>query len=361
MNAFSHGETIMNTETKRFKTILWAGAGLWAALATLALATGVYGVIETLVMLAVLVVVPLALDLAATTLLTTEITEPTEKSKNPYSVFSVRSVVKNPLRAAQTLQPFAALAIPIAFLLPTGWPAGALALPWLLVCGFIALSGLLAFYQRRVRSIEDFVTSAGLLMIPIGGMHLVLSRLGQKSAGFGEPIVLLTAIHFHYTAFAAPLMAAQLGKRVRAALAPAFPFYAAAALGLIAATPLTAIGFLFSPLLKVIAATLVCASVMALCPLALLIVPNLPTRTAKALVAFSAACGALGMALAAVYASGEFAGKLLVTIPQMAALHGMLNGLGFVTCGLLGWTLTAQAAAQSPIENTNAVLKGVHP
>jgi hypothetical protein len=348
MNNFSHGETIMNTETKHFKTIIWAGAGLWAALATVALTTGIYGVIETLVMLAVLVVVPLALNLAA---------ERTEE----ITLFSVRFMVKNPLRTAQTLQPFAALAIPIAFLLPTGWPAGALALPWLLVCGLIALSGLLNFYQRRVRSIEDFVTSAGLLMIPVGGMHLLLSRLGQKSAGFGEPIVLLTAIHFHYTAFAAPLMAAQLGKRVRATLAPAFPFYAAAALGLVAATPLTAIGFLFSPLLKVIAATLVCASVMALCLLALLIVSDLPTRTTKALVAFSAACGALGMALAAVYASGEFAGKLLLTIPQMAALHGMLNGLGFVTCGLLGWTLTAQAAAKNPIENTNAVLKGVHP
>ena len=340
----------MNALTHHTGRLVWVGAGLWAALATVAVFTGAFGMIETLVMLAVLVVVPLALHLSAPA------ANP-EPANNRLSAFIKR--VGHPHILAQKLQPFAAVLVPVAFLLPTGTVAGALALPWLLVCGLIALSGALAFYQRRVRTIETFVMNAGLMMVPVGGAHLVLSRLGMKSAGFAEPIVLLTAIHFHYTAFAAPVMAAELGKRVRAALAPAYPMYAATALGLVAATPLTAIGFLFSPLLKVIAAVLVCTSVMGLCLLALLAVSDLPNRAAKNLISLSAICGALGMALAALYASGEFAGRLLITIPQMAAIHGVLNGLGFVSCGLLGWTLAERETAQTPDEPA-ALLKGIH-
>jgi len=339
----------MNALTQHTGRVVLAGAGLWAALATVAALTGAFGMIETLVMLAVLVVVPLALHLSVPA----ANAEPADSRLN-----AIIKRIGHPHTLAQKLQPFAAVFVPVAFLLPAGISAGALALPWLVVCGLIALSGALAFYQRRVRTIEAFVMNAGLLMVPIGGVHLLLSRLGMKSAGFGEPIVLLTAIHFHYTAFAAPVMAAQLGKRVRAVLAPAYPLYAAVALGLVAATPLTAVGFLFSPLLKVIAAVLVCVSVMGLCLLALLAVSDLPGRTAKYLIAASAICGALGMALAALYASGEFAGKLLITIPQMAALHGVLNGLGFVSCGLLGWTLAAREAAEAHEKETAAHLKG---
>ena len=339
----------MNAMTHHTGRVVWAGAGLWTALATVAVFTGAFGMIETLVMLAVLVVVPLALHLS-------DPAANPEPDNNRLSSLIER--VGHPHTFAQRLQPFAAVLVPVAFLLPTGMMAGILALPWLLVCGLIALSGALAFYQRRARTIETFVMNAGLMMVPVGGVHLVLSRLGMKSAGFAEPIVLLTVIHFHYTAFAAPVMAAELGKRVRAALAPAYAMYAAVALGLVAATPLTAVGFLFSPLLKVIAAVLVCVSVMGLCLLALLAVSDLPNLAAKILITFSAICGALGMALAALYASGEFAGKLLITIPQMAAIHGVLNGLGFVSCGLLGWTLASRDTAVAAENEPAALMKG---
>jgi hypothetical protein len=43
-----------------------------------------------------------------------------------------------------------------------------------------------------------------------------------------------------------------------------------------------------------------------------------------------------GMALAGLYSIGEFRERLIVEIPAMAWSHGILNGIGFATCGLLG-------------------------
>jgi hypothetical protein len=48
---------------------------------------------------------------------------------------------------------------------------------------------------------------------------------------------------------------------------------------------------------------------------------------------------AAGMALAGAYAVGEFRETLWLGIPVMAWSHGLLNGVGFVLCGLLAWSL----------------------
>ena len=44
-----------------------------------------------------------------------------------------------------------------------------------------------------------------------------------------------------------------------------------------------------------------------------------------------------GMGLAATYAISDVLGKDWLLIPRMASTHGVLNGLGFVLPGLLGW------------------------
>jgi len=46
---------------------------------------------------------------------------------------------------------------------------------------------------------------------------------------------------------------------------------------------------------------------------------------------------AVGMILVAVWAVGEYPLQAFVNIRQMAQFHGVLNALGFVVCGLLGW------------------------
>jgi len=46
-----------------------------------------------------------------------------------------------------------------------------------------------------------------------------------------------------------------------------------------------------------------------------------------------------GMTLACVYAFVEFLAKDWIFIPAMARTHGLLNGIGFVLVGLLGWII----------------------
>jgi len=43
------------------------------------------------------------------------------------------------------------------------------------------------------------------------------------------------------------------------------------------------------------------------------------------------------MALATIWAAGEYSLHPLVNMAQMARLHGVLNALGFGTSGALGW------------------------
>jgi hypothetical protein len=47
------------------------------------------------------------------------------------------------------------------------------------------------------------------------------------------------------------------------------------------------------------------------------------------------------MALALAYAVGEVTSHAIVSLGQMARIHGPLNALGFVLTGLVGWTLMA--------------------
>ena len=68
------------------------------------------------------------------------------------------------------------------------------------------------------------------------------------------------------------------------------------------------------------------------------IAPRLP-GAARILLSLSSASLLGGMACALAYAVGEFTGIGLISLGQMARIHGPLNGLGFVLGGLLGWTL----------------------
>jgi len=61
--------------------------------------------------------------------------------------------------------------------------------------------------------------------------------------------------------------------------------------------------------------------------------------TAAFFVRASPATILAGMTLACVYAFGEFLGKDWIFIPAMARTHGLLNGIGFVLVGLLGWII----------------------
>lgn len=232
------------------------------------------------------------------------------------------------LRLARKLQPaFAALAT-ISFFLPTGPLAAALAVPWLALNGLVALGGLLVLKESLLRGIPSWLLLAAMFFPPVGGVHLVASRAGHNLAGFPEPLILLTAIHFHYTAFAAPILAS---------LSSSSPLAKFSGLGLVGGTPLLAAGFLFSPVLKVVGVGVLCISVVGLALGQLTQVRGLPTAGARTLLLVSSLAVVAGMILAAIYEHGFYTGRAWLSIPQMAWSHGILNGVGFSLCGLLAW------------------------
>jgi len=51
----------------------------------------------------------------------------------------------------------------------------------------------------------------------------------------------------------------------------------------------------------------------------------------------SSNCFSYLLALAGMYAIGDYLQRDWLLIPRMASTHGVLNGLGFVMFGLLGW------------------------
>jgi hypothetical protein len=234
-----------------------------------------------------------------------------------------------PLRLARTLQPWAAALATISFFLPKGPIAAGLAVPWLGLNGLVVLGGLYVLRSSVRSGVPALLLLAAMFFPPVGGVNLVASRLGYSLAGFPEPIILLTAIHFHYIGFAAPILASLSGRSRLARFS---------GLGLVGGTPLLAAGFLFSPVLKAVGVGVLCASVVGLALGQLTQIPLLPDRRRKMLLAVSSLAVIAGMVLAGIYEHGFYTGRTWISIPTMAWSHGILNGVGFSLLGLLAWT-----------------------
>ncbi len=297
--------------------VMWVGAGLLANAMWWDLS-----LYEWLFLLAPLVIVPLAFGLLC------------QSSEVP------RMVV-----GACLLQPFAAGVVFLSFAFPPGALAGALVLPWLLVCTLVALTGLAGLQKARPATASAFGSLAGMLYLPVGAAALGLSRAGIAPLHFSEPIVLLTAVHFHFTAFATPVFAAALDKTISSSqrLAAYRGPLAAAILTLIAATSLLAVGWLLdSPAWKLACVLLLVASVSVLAVLSLRLALTIRNVLSRLLLTISAASVLFGMVLAGLYGAGEFGGHSLIGLNEMARWHGTANGLGFSLCGLLGVNLLAE-------------------
>jgi hypothetical protein len=66
-------------------------------------------------------------------------------------------------------------------------------------------------------------------------------------------------------------------------------------------------------------------------------------------VLLQVAAGAIfaGIVLSAAYAVADFVGSDVLTIPQMARTHGILNAFGFCLLGLLGWLVEGSPQSRS--------------
>jgi hypothetical protein len=234
--------------------------------------------------------------------------------------------------------------------LPPGWPAAALALPWLGVTALLAAAGLqrLAAGRGAPRSLSDLCLDAGLLYILVGGLWAVADRLGLQPLGFEPVIVLLTSIHFHYAGFVLPLLVGFALGEIQG------PVARLAGLGVIAGVPLVAVGITASqlgvgPWLECGASWVTAAAGLATAWLHLRLAGcRTHPLPARALWGVAALALAGSMVLAALYGARAFLPLAWLDIPWMRALHGTANGLGFGLAGLCGWWAAGESGQPIP-------------
>jgi hypothetical protein len=303
------------------RTSALAGGAIWAIVAAATIAGRGVGEIGVALALATLVTVPLGLSLVDET---------------------GAGRAARLARLAAYVQPVAALAASIALALPPGPAAGLLTAPWLALTTIVALLGLARFLTHRFARAEEVAIDAGLGSPAVGGGWLLASRAGLTPGGFSEPIVALTAAHFHYAGFGALILAGLAGRWQTGATVARRWAYRAIVVGIIAAIPLVAAAI--SDLLpEPPGAILLTIALLALSALVATIIPRHASPLARLLLTISALAPLLPMALACAYALRDQFPALGLTIPVMVRYHGLVNAIGFVLCGLLGWTVARHA------------------
>jgi hypothetical protein len=293
---------------------LLLGASIWIALALASFAPRVHlGIIEVLFLLGPWIVVPLGGDLIRDT---------------------------RDLRRSGGLRDWAlftaALLTTVSFFLDNRTAAAWFASTWLLVCAAFAGDGLRRLVAVGTKSFSQFCFASGEGYLLVAGAWLVASRAGVQPLAFGEPIVLLTAVHFHFAGFASAVLA---GLTDQALLTRARHRWFRIALASVVLGPgVLGLAFLVGPKLKLVAALLIALGQVGLA--GGMVLAGLATRNGigRWLFFVASASVAAGMIFAAVWAIGEYPLQAFVNIRQMAEFHGVLNALGFVVCGLLGWT-----------------------
>jgi YndJ-like protein len=276
-------------------------------------------VFEMLFLLAPWVAVPLALNLVPAT------------STSQLSQLSRMSE----LIVRYLLLPGALLVTP-SFFLPVGWRAGALVGAWLIVGVALALHGLERLIRDGMRSFPEFCFAFGEGYALVGALWLLASRLGLQPIGFHEPIVLLTAIHFHYAGLMAAILAGLAASeietvRTRLALRIAL---SCAVLG----PGFLGLAFLTGPKMKLAAVGLMVIGEFGIALGTFCIGLSDARGFAGRMLLVGSSCVIFGMVLAGIWAVGEYPLHAFVDLEQMARYHGVLNSVGFGLCSLVGWT-----------------------
>lgn len=303
--------------------IVFIGPGLYRAEPLL------FGPAHVVLLVAVLVVAPLLLDIVA----------------------PAGTDGRTPLlhRATQLIWPLAAISTAVSFLFPPGRTAGILAAPWLLFGVLTAACGVLRFYLRkgaRLR-IAELCIDIGLVYLFFAARWLWLARAGIKVPRVSELIVVLTAIHFHYTFFAATALTGLLGRSLTMhAAITTQRIYTAAALGVLVGPLLVATGINTSrPMMEVAGAVLLATSLFGIALLtALRGLPRSADATPRRLLQLASCAIAAAMVLAICFAVGKFYGLAPLSFPEMIRFHGISNTL-YTVLSLAAWHLARRGIA----------------
>lgn len=296
------------------------GAVVWFGLCLSSFLPGIHrGIIEILFLLAPWMVVPLGVSLLA-----------------------ARRPSRSLLIASWMIPPAAAL-VTASFFVERSLLAACLASSWVLVCLVLVWDACGRLWISKGRAFVEFCFAMGEGYLLVAALWLVASRAGLHAFGFREPIVLLTAVHFHFAGFASAVLVALTYDKL--SYTAWTHILGIAAVGIVCGPGVLGLAFLAGPKSKLAAALLIAASQFGLAA-GMFRVGLAGRLSARLLLGVASVSIFLGMLLAASWAIGEYPLQPFVDMRQMAEFHGVLNSMGFAICGLLGWQFAAPTRSE---------------
>jgi hypothetical protein len=228
-----------------------------------------------------------------------------------------------------------------AIVLPQGTGAAAATGPWVLWCAALAVAAGVRWL--RGPTVDHLVVAVAAGYLAVGAGWLLADRAGLEPVGFGPPFVQLTAVHFTYAGAIGTVLAWRAWQRHRGRVA------VVAVAATAAAPPLIAAGFVAFGPLQIAGAVLLTVGTYAYAWLVLRHVVRAVPRGAAWLLGASAVSVIVPMLLAVQWAVGANLGTPALSIPAMAATHGVANAVGFCLLGVLGWRRAAAGAADAEV------------
>lgn len=314
--------------TSRTRALIGAIAWIAFAVAARTAPTGA-GWTQVLLAFAALVILPLTLDL---------VQERRDAGRTARA-----------MRWALALQLPAAACLALACGMKPGLWALLASIPWAVVMMLLAAVGFGRMLRDAwSRPIDRLSSDVGLIYGVIGGVWLMADRGGVRPLGLSAEIVGLTAAHFHFAGLVLPILAGLVMRRM-----PESRLGARAAVGVALGVPAVAIGITatqlgWTPAIEAAAGCGLALSAMAVGILHVRCALDATDAPMGGRVLLGIAGGALflAMVLSAAYAARSFATPLpWLGLPQMRALHGTLNAVGFALCGVLGWRMVGKGVS----------------
>ncbi|MFH7817607.1 YndJ family protein [Bacillus subtilis] len=243
---------------------------------------------------------------------------------------------QSPVRAAQfmeygLIQCYPAAAFFAVLALVT--EVGGFALIWWMYTVFNALYAILRLWETKIHRIEETSVLFGLIYLAGGGFWFFAYAAHLQIMQFGPLIILLTAVHFHYSAFLIPIFNGLLGRTIRKHRM----LYSWITWVILLSPLLIALGITYSKTLDVIAVSIYMAAIYL--HAFLVFTAAFRTKTGTFLIRLSSAVLMITIAFSMIYSFGVFRQEVTLTINQMIWIHGFVNAFGVILPALIGWRI----------------------
>ncbi|MFJ1102353.1 YndJ family protein [Bacillus sp. RA(2023)] len=246
------------------------------------------------------------------------------------------------------LYPIAAMSAMLAFVTNHYF----FALLWFVYTGIVALFGVSKLLERGWKPLEETAIDSAFIYLFLGGFWFFSSVAKLPIMHFSSDIVLLTAAHFHYSAFLLPLSAGLIGRK-REKGSKVYD----AIMFIIVISPMTvAIGITYSRVFEFFA---VCLYLCVIYGYGIYVWrTKFDAISAKILLVISSSTLMVTIMFSLIYSYGNLKHVITITIAQMVWIHGVVNGIGVALPAFVGWMIEKSVPNYQYYGKTMSRLRG---